>query len=208
MDEEKLSIQAKEAIRHIRNFLMHYGRMPSVRDLMSSMNYKSPRSATLLLIELEERGFLQKKPDGGYRLLKDLQDGFMARTVLVPLVGVVVCGAPILAEENIEAMISVSISLAKPSGKYFLLRAHGDSMNEAGINEGDLILVRQQNIAENGQNIVALIDDEATVKEFQNKGDVVALLPRSYNKKHKPIILDREFQIQGVVVTTIPTIEI
>jgi len=81
-------------------------------------------------------------------------------------------------------------------------------MNEAGIDDGDLILVKQQPIADNGQKVVALIDDEATVKEFQNKGDVVALLPRSSNKKHKPIILDRDFQIQGVVLTTIPNIEI
>lgn len=205
---DDISIKAKEALRHIRNTIMHQGKVPSVRELMNLMSYKSPRSAMLLLEELDEMGFLEKKKNGGYRLLKDLGESDIARTVTVPLVGTVTCGAPILAEENIEAWIPVSLSLARPGSKYFLLRAQGDSMNEAGIEDGDLILVKQQPIADNGQKIVALIDDEATVKEFQQKGEVVALLPRSSNKKHKPIILDRNFQIQGVVVTTIPNIVI
>jgi repressor LexA len=204
MGDEQLSIKAREALRHIRNSVMHQGRVPSVRDLMNVMLYKSPRSAMLLLEELEEKSFLEKKKDGGYRLLKDLEESNVARTVTVPLIGIVPCGAPLLAEENIEAWIPVSISLARPGGKYFLLQAQGDSMNEAGIDDGDLILVKQQPTAENGQKVVALIDDEATVKEFQKKGDVVALLPRSSNPKHKPIILEYEFQVQGIVIATIP----
>lgn len=204
MGDEQLSIKAREALRHIRNIVMHQGRVPSVRDLMNVMLYKSPRSAMLLLEELEEKSFLEKKKDGGYRLLKDLEESNVARTVTVPLVGIVPCGAPLLAEENIEAWIPVSISLARPGGKYFLLQAQGDSMNEAGIDDGDLILVKQQPTAENGQKVVALIDDEATVKEFQKKGDVVALLPRSSNPKHKPIILEYEFQVQGIVIAAIP----
>jgi repressor LexA len=201
---EDISLKAKEALRHIRNSVMHKGKVPTVRELMNLMLYKSPRSAMLLLEELEENGFLEKKEDGGYRLLKDLEGSNMARTVTIPLVGTVTCGVPILAEENIEAWIPVSVSLARPGGKYFLLRAQGDSMNEAGINDGDLILVKQQPIADNGQKVVALIDDEATVKEFQKRGDVVALLPRSNNPKHKPIILEYEFQVQGIVIAAIP----
>ncbi len=77
-------------------------------------------------------------------------------------------------------------------------------MNGAGIDDGDLILVRQQQVADNGQKVVALIDDEATVKEFYFKGDVITLLPRSTNPKHQPIILTTDFQIQGIVVATIP----
>jgi repressor LexA len=79
-------------------------------------------------------------------------------------------------------------------------------MNEAGILSGDLVLVKQQNVAENGQHIVALIDDNATLKEFQHKGNVVALVPRSSNPKHKPIILERDFQIQGVIITSISNV--
>lgn len=117
------------------------------------------------------------------------------------------CGLPILAEENIEGMIPVSVDLARPGSKYFFLRASGDSMNEAGINDGDFVLVRQQTFAEDGDSIVALIDDEATIKEFRRTKDAVVLKPRSSNKKHQPILLTSNFQIQGVVVTAIPNFD-
>ncbi|MHA4810211.1 transcriptional repressor LexA [Flavitalea flava] len=204
MSEEDLGIKAKEALKHIRNWLMHYGKVPSIRDLMNEMGYKSPRSAMLLMAELEKSGFLKKKPDSSFQMIRDLETETMARTVSVPLVGNVTCGMPMLAEENIEAMISVSTSLARTGAKYFLLRAVGDSMDKAGINEGDLILVMQQPVANNGQNVVALIDGEATVKEYQHRGDFVTLLPKSSNNSHQPIILTRNFQIQGIVVATIP----
>lgn len=204
MSEDNLGSKAKEALRHIRNFLMHHGRMPSIRELMKVMKYKSPLSTMLLMNELAVNGFLEKKPDGSYILLKDLTTRDSARTVAIPLVGAASCGMPMLAQENIEAMIQVSITLAKPGSTYFLLRARGDSMNEVGIDNGDLILVKQQPTASNGQNVVALIDDEATVKEYQHKGNFVTLLPRSHNKTHQPIILTQDFKIQGVVVATIP----
>lgn len=204
MGEENLNIKAKEALRHLRNFIMYHGRMPSTRELMKEMNYKSPLSPMLLLNELAANGFLEKKNDGSYTLIKDLEDGESARTVAVPLVGTVTCGAPILAQENIEAMIPVSTRLAKPGSKYFLLKAKGDSMNEAGINDGDLILIKQQLTANNGDKVVALIDDEATVKEYQRRGNFITLLPRSNNRIHQPIILTQDFQIQGIVVDTVP----
>lgn len=206
MGDESLSIKAREAFKHIRGLAMQYGRVPSVRDLMAKMEYKSPRSAMLLMNELEQNGFLEKKADGSYRMIKDLSTADMARTISVPLVGSVACGGPLLADENIEAYIPVSTSLVKSGSKYFLLRAVGDSMDKAGINPGDLVLVKQQNAAENGQNVVALIDDDATLKEYQHKGNVVALIPRSSNPKHKPIILEREFQIQGIIVTSISNV--
>lgn len=81
-------------------------------------------------------------------------------------------------------------------------------MNKAGINDGDLILVRRQSTAQNGDTVVALIDDEATVKEFQHLKNCVVLMPRSSNKNHKPIILTENFQVQGVAVTTIPKLEV
>ncbi|PQV61917.1 repressor LexA [Sediminibacterium magnilacihabitans] len=206
MSEEQLSAKAKEALKHIRNWIMKYSLTPSVRELMQVMGYKSPRSAMLLITELEENGFLERKADGSYKMVKDLSTNETARTVAVPLVGSISCGGALLAEENVEAYIPISTSLVKTGNKYFLLRAVGDSMNEAGIQPGDLVLVRQQNVAENGQRVVALIDDEATLKEFQHKGNVVALVPRSSNPKHKPIILERDFQVQGVIITSISNV--
>ena len=79
-------------------------------------------------------------------------------------------------------------------------------MDEAGINEGNLVLVRQQSTADEGDNVVALIDDEATIKEFHRTGNMIVLKPKSSNKEHTPIILTNDFQIQGVVVATIPNL--
>jgi repressor LexA len=207
MGEELLSAKAKEALKHIRNWIMKYSHMPSVRELMVEMEYKSPRSAMLLMAELEENGFLERKADGSYKMIKDLSTTMTARTVAIPLVGSVSCGGALLAEENIEAYIPVSTSLVKAGSKYFFLHAVGDSMDQAGILPGDLVLVRQQNTAENGENIVALIDDDAILKEYQHRGNVVALVPKSSNSRHKPIILERDFQIQGVVITSFSNID-
>ncbi len=207
MSEENLSPKAKEALRQIRNIVMHFGKVPSVRQLMTALGYKSPRSAMLLLNDLEATGFLKRKPGRGYQLLKGLESDGMAQTTEVPLVGTASCGPLMIAEENIEAMIPVSVKLARPGGRYFLLQAHGDSMNKADINDGDLVLVKQQSTADNGQKIVALVDDEATIKEFYKKGNVVILKPHSTNRKHQPIILTEEFQIQGVVVVSLPRME-
>lgn len=206
MTEQSLSQKAKEALRHIRNWIMKYGRMPSVRELMVEMEYKSSRSALLLMDELSAEGFLEKKHDGGWILIKDLDGESEERTVSIPLVGMVACGAPLLAEENVEAMISVSISLVKPGEKYFFLKAKGDSMDNAGINDGDLILVKQQPIAENGQTVVALIDDEATVKVLHKTGAFITLMPKSSNSKHQPVIVTTGMRIQGVVESIIPKV--
>lgn len=199
------TIKELEAIRQIRNWLMHHGRAPSIRELMSAIGYKSPRSAQDIIEKLEEKGVLKKSTTGSLKLIKDPESSSThAQTIDVPLVGVVACGAPILAEENIEAMIPVSTTLAKPSSKYFILRAIGDSMNLEGIDDGDLVLVRQQNDAVNGEKVVALIDNEATVKEFHKTNGIVILKPKSSNPNHKPIILTEDFMVQGVVTTVIP----
>jgi repressor LexA len=197
-----------QAIRFLRNAIVHEGYSPSVRDLARELGYKSPRTAFLILESLIERGWLRRKADGDLQLRKDLADAEdHARTVEIPLVGTVPCGAPLLAEENVEALIPVSIRLARPGSKYFLLRAKGDSMDAAGISDRDLLLVRQQPTAENGDKVVALIDDEATVKEFHREKGVLILKPRSSNKEHKPIVLSEQFLIQGVVVSTLPKID-
>ena len=196
-----------EAIREIRNSLMHVGRIPSMRELMSSLGYRSPRSASLIVDKLIKKGVLRRKEDGRLQLIKSLgDDTTRAQTVDVPLVGMVSCGVPILAEENVQAKIPVSTKLAKPPHRYFLLKAKGDSMNQKGIDNGDLVLVRQQTTAQNGDMVVALIDDEATIKEFHVAGETVVLKPRSKNKRHQPIVLTKDFQIQGLVVTSIPKI--
>ena len=201
-----LSNKELEALKIIRNFLVHQGKTPSVRELMTGMGYKSPRSSAVLLKSLEEKEILRKKSDGSYQIVDfEIPEDFgsRAQTVKIPLLGSVACGIPIFADENIEAEVSISIEMIKNGYKYFLLRAEGDSMDEAGINNGDLLLIRQQQDAENGDRILALIDDEATVKEYNKSGGMVILKPKSTNKIHQPIILTSDFRIQGVVEAVI-----
>jgi repressor LexA len=126
-------------------------------------------------------------------------------TTPVPVVGQVAAGLPILAEENVEEYVAVSTRLARPPHRYFLLRVRGDSMNRAGILEGDLVLVRHQRVANAGDSVVALIDDSATIKRLRPGASTIVLEPDSTNTAHGPIIVDADFQIQGVVVGTVST---
>ena len=206
MNKDILKSNESDALRCIRNYLIHHGKFPSVRELMSDLGYKSPRSAALIIKELIKKGFLNKKSNGELQLTKQEDSGseYNARTVDVPLVGTVACGLPIFADENIEAFYPVSLDLVQSGSRYFLLRAQGDSMDKRGINNSDLVLVRQQPSAENGDIVVALINDEATIKEFHRTKNAVILKPKSSNLQHVPIILTSDFQIQGVVIETIP----
>ena len=208
MDRKEFTQKQLEAIRHIRNGLVHQGRTPSVRRLMTALGYKSPRSAQDILEQLQGKGVIRKLQSGDYQLMVDPNLGTArARTVDVPLVGSVACGRPILAEENIEGFIPVSTAIAKPGSKHYLLHARGDSMDRAGIKNGNVVLVRQQSTANQGERVVALIDDEATIKEYRRSNGMVVLMPRSTNRRHKPIILTNDFQVQGVVVAVIPNLK-
>jgi repressor LexA len=120
-------------------------------------------------------------------------------TINIPLIGSVACGLPMFAEEHIEAQIPIATKLVKTPSDYFLLRASGDSMNLKGIDSGDLLLIKRQNTAETGDLVLALLDDEATVKEFKHNGSTIVLKPHSSNLKHQPIILTSDFKVQGVV---------
>jgi len=175
---------------------------------MTDLGYKSPHSVALLLGKLIDFGVLARdKSTGKLQLLEDPEhEKRHAKTVDIPLVGNVPCGTPLLAEENIETTVPVSTTLARPPHHYFLLRAMGDSMNKKGIQDGNLVLVKQQQTADNGDAVVALIDDEATVKEYHESAQAVVLKPCSSNPEHKPIVLNRDFEIQGIVVAAIPQI--
>lgn len=122
-----------------------------------------------------------------------------AGMVDIPLVGSAPCGAPLFAEENVEAMIPVAQEKLQGGLQYFILRATGDSMDLAGIKDGDLILCKQKLTAREHDIVVALIDGEVTIKEFHREGDVIVLMPCSTNPEHQPRSLTDGVQIQGVV---------
>lgn len=208
MPSKPLTPSQLQFFQKLLAFRTKHGVLPTVREMQKFGEYRSPRSVTQFLEALESAGYIKRGIGArNVRILKVHSSSAHrghARTLLVPLVGTVAAGLPILATENIEAMIPVSDQLAKGHHRYFLLRVSGESMNRAGIQDGDLVLVRQQPTAQPGQNVVALIDDEATVKRLRVTPHAIVLEPVSSHERYKPIILDREFTIQGVVVGTIP----
>jgi repressor LexA len=208
MSSNELSPKENRAFRFIRNSLIQSGKSPSIREIQKELKYGSPRSAAVIVEELIRKRWIERRSDGLLKVVREHAEiNSTARTVPIPLVGTVACGAPLLAEENIEAMIPVSTALARPGHRYFLLRARGESMNQATINDGDLVLVRQQSTADSGMVVVALIDDEATIKEYHRTPTAVILKPKSSDKNIQPIILTQEFQIQGVVVASFSGLE-
>jgi len=202
----KLTQKQEEFFNILADYIRREKIPPTNREILKIMGLKSPRSVAQYLGVLEEGGYIQRgKGARNIKIIKFLYDDRnSSRTVKVPILGHVPCGVPFLAEENTENIVTVSEKIAKPPHKYFMLRAVGDSMNKSGINDGDLVLIRQQIIANDGDIIVALIDDETTIKRLYLRKDFVILEPNSTNSEHSPIILERDFRIQGIVVRTMP----
>jgi repressor LexA len=206
MASKNIMVTAKERalLNELRRYLKQKGESPSVRTLMVALGYKSPRSVTSLLENLAKKGIIERKPNKELRIIPQQEESFEStETVAIPLLGSVACGDPIFAEESVEMMIPVSRQLASSADNYFFLRAQGDSMNEKDINDGDYVLIRKQNVARNGDLVVALIDDEATIKEYRKEPGAIILKPHSTNPDHLPTVLNRDFRIQGIVVTSI-----
>lgn len=204
----KLTQKQEEFFNILADYIRREKIPPTNREILKMMGLKSPRSIAQYLEVLEEGGYIKRgKGARNIKILKSPYDNNnSSRTVKVPILGYVPCGAPFLAEENIEKNVAISDKIAKPPYKYFMLKAVGDSMNKAGINDGDLVLVRQQMIASNGDIVVALIDDEATIKKLRLHKDHITLEPNSTNLNHCPIVLERDFRIQGIVVRSMPEI--
>lgn len=203
MIPNNLSDKDKKAFALIRNKIIHYGKSPTLSEINEVTGGKSPRSASLVVDRLIEAKMIKK--EGRTLKLVGIHPTQSISTINIPLVGSIACGMPIFAEENIETLIPVSTALAKTGSKYFILRAKGTSMNDAGINDNDLLLVRHQDTADDGQKVVALINDEATVKILEKGNGVVILRSKSKDKSHKPIILTDNCTIQGVVVAVLPS---
>jgi len=201
-----LSDKDKKAFALIRNKIIHEGVTPTLREINAFTGGKSPRSASIVLDRLIAAGLI-KRVGRKIKLLSPsvLSELSSVTTIDVPLVGTVPCGTPLLAEENIETYLPITTALARKGNKYFLLRATGDSMNKEGIISGNILLVRQQSTAENGEKVVALVNDEATVKIFEKTPHAVILRPRSTNPIHKPIVLTDNCVIQGIVVAILPS---
>jgi repressor LexA len=180
-----LTKRQKEIYEFISKYASKYGYPPTVREIGKAVGLHSSSTVHAHLANLEKIGLLRRDPTKP-RAIEVLVD--KARKAMrgpgLPVVGQVAAGAPILAEENIEEYLEVPEVIGGETGDY-ILRVKGDSMKDAGILEGDYVVVRPGEVADNGEIVVALIGDEATVKRFYREKDRVRLEPA--NKAYKPI---------------------
>lgn len=191
-----LTKRQSEIFEYINGYLDKTGYPPTVREIGKALGLHSPSTVHAHLAKLESSGVLRRDPSKP-RAIEVLVD--RAKRVIrpgVPLVGQVAAGSPILAEENIEDSLEVPEMIGAEPGDY-ALRIKGDSMRDAGILGGDTVIVRPVDEAANGQIVVALFGDEATVKRFFREDDAVRLQPE--NPDFEPIIT-REVEILGRVI--------
>lgn len=194
----ELTNKQKEVLVAITDLTQKMGVSPTLSEIKDYLGYKNTSSVQRHTDALKKKGYFtsDKHQTRGLKVKKFLQKKFN-----IPLVGSVACGQPMLAVENIEAYVPYEVQ-GDPKD-YFFLKAVGDSMNLAGINDGDLVLVKKQPDASQGDEIVALVGDEATIKIFKKEKDKVVLEPRSDNPIHKPLYIFEDLQIQGKVVDKI-----
>ena len=193
----KISAKQQEILDYIKVEILKRGYPPAVREICEAVNLRSTSSVHSHLETLEKNGYIRRDPTKP-RAIEICDDNFqMVRTEMVslPVVGQVAAGTPILAEANIDSYFPVPAELV-PQGESFVLKVKGDSMINVGIFSGDQIFVNACNTAHNGDTVVALIDDSATVKTFYKENGHIRLQPE--NDTMDPIIVD-DCQILGKV---------
>ncbi len=193
-----LTHRQNEIYQFLRTYVEKHGVVPTYEEIRRHFGFSSHNAVFKHLKQLEARGYLSspwQNRKQAYRLKEPPAGDAAAATI--PLLGRVAAGEPIEALEDLDTVEVPESFLG--TGEHFALKVRGNSMVEDGIHDGDLIIVRRQARAENGQTVVALINGEATVKRFQQRGDTVELRPA--NARLKPMKLDaRKVTVQGVVV--------
>lgn len=188
MSYGKISDKQKEILEFMKSEILNKGYPPTVRDICEAVHLKSTSSVHSHLETLEKNGYIRRDPTKP-RAIEIIDDNFnltRREMVNVPLVGKVAAGEPILATENIEAYFPIPAEFM-PNAESFMLRVKGESMINAGIFDGDNILVQKQDTARNGDMVVALVDDSATVKTFYKEDGHIRLQPE--NDTMDPIIV-------------------
>lgn len=186
----KISDKQREILEYIKSEILNRGYPPAVRDICEAVHLKSTSSVHSHLETLEKNGYIRRDPTKP-RAIEVCDDSFQmvrTETVSLPVVGTVAAGTPLLAEENITQYFPVPADMVPAGEPSFVLKVKGDSMINAGIFNGDQLFVQMCNTAHNGETIVALIDDSATVKTFYREDDHIRLQPE--NDTMEPIIVD------------------
>lgn len=198
MIEGKITVKQQEILAYIKETILKKGYPPAVREICEAVRLKSTSSVHAHLEQLEKNGYIRRDPTKP-RTIEIMDDCFnltRREVVNVPLIGTVAAGMPILAQENIENYFPIPVEIL-PNKEVFMLHVKGDSMIEAGIFNGDQILIEQTSTARNGDIVVALVEDSATVKTFYKENGHFRLQPE--NSSMEPIIVE-QVQILGKVI--------
>ncbi len=198
MSKDMISAKQTEILEYIKKVTLSRGYPPSVREICDAVNLRSTASVHSHLETLEKKGYIRRDPSKP-RAIEIVDDEFAISRrefAQIPIVGRIAAGEPLLAEQNITDYFPIPADMLK-NGEYFMLTVKGDSMINAGIFDGDKVIVMQKNTASNGDIVAALIEDGATVKTFYNEGVHIRLQPE--NDDHDPIIV-KDAAILGEVV--------
>lgn len=194
----RLTPRQQEIYDYLSQHLEAHGYPPTLREICSEFGMKSTRAASDHLLALERKGYITRTRDRSRGIeLRGPRPSASGQSV--PLVGRIAAGEPLLAQENITDRVTLDPEFLKGDGN-FLLEVQGESMIEAHICPGDYILVRPQEQARNGDIVVAMIEDEATVKRFERKGDSVRLIPENRDMQPIEVKYPRTLKIVGIVV--------
>lgn len=189
MSTGKITDQQQKILEYIKEEILAKGYPPAVRDICTAVGLKSTSSVHAHLATLERNGYIRRDPTKP-RAIEILDEDFnlgRREVTNIPLVGAVAAGEPILAQQNIENYFPFPMEMA-PNSQCFALRVQGDSMINIGINDGDYVFVQETNSAKNGDLVVALMDDSATVKNFYKEKGHIRLQPQ--NDDMDPIIVN------------------
>jgi len=200
INEKTLTKRQRQILDHILNEIHKKGYPPSVRDIGKAIGLSSSSTVHSHLSSLEKKGYIRRDPSKPRTIevldFRETEIGLPPNKVRsVPVIGQIAAGVPLLAKENIEDIFPLPAEIVKDNT--FILKVKGNSMIEAGIFENDYLITKQQSTAENGDIVVALIEDEATVKRFFKKQDMVILKPENSTMEQ---ITTREVTILGKVV--------
>ena len=203
MSKPDLSPRQRDVLDYIRSTSMQRGFPPTYREIGDALGISSTNGVADHVKALVKKGFLEKSETGaarGLKLTTKAKPGRRGDTVSVPVLGTVAAGQPILAQENYERSIHLDRSLIRGSDAVYALRVRGDSMIEEGIMEGDIVIVRQQSTARNGDIVVAMVEEEATVKFYFHEGHRIRLQPAHPTMDPIYVSASQASAIQGVVV--------
>lgn len=185
---EDLSSRQLEILNFIKSELFHKGYPPSVREIGKAVGLSSSSTVHAHLAQLEAKGYIRRDPTKprAIEVLDVYNNDFPKKQIAnVPVIGKITAGEPILAVENIQDTFPVPVDFLG-NGEFFILTVSGDSMIEAGINDGDYVIIRKQSHCQNGDIVAALIEDEATIKRFYKEKNWIRLQPE--NRSMDPII--------------------